>query len=156
MNYGHLKSWGPSHDFYWFSGNSDANSDLRCEDFRSRANMWVQNKHALDFFSNNNVPFQNLNNNNALVQSGNWCLVGKYDTQEPVLVVYLYNSTSTVNLTNVTSPTARGSILVKWYDPRNGGSLQIGSVASLQLGQGPQSLGNAPNSITKDWVVLLT
>ena len=117
--------------------------------------MWMQSKLALDFFSSNNVPFQNMENNNALVQSGSWCLVGKSDTQEPVLVVYLYESSSTVDLSSVNSPT-RDSILVKWYDPRNGGALQGGSVSSLQLGQGPQSLGNAPNSNTKDWIVLLS
>ena len=144
-----------SYNVEWLAGTTGSYSDNRCEDYRSRANMWVQNKHALDFFSQNNVPFQNMENNNALVQSGNWCLVGKYDTQEPVLVVYLYSSNSTVDLSSVTSPT-RDSILVKWYDPRNGGGLQGGSVSSLQLGQGPQSLGNAPNNNTKDWIVLLS
>ena len=117
--------------------------------------MWVQNKHALYFFSQHNIPFQNMSNKNSLVNTGHWCLVGKYDSQEPVLVIYISSGTSTINLIDVTSPTSV-SILVKWYDPRSGGGLQIGSVSSLQLGQGPQSLGNAPNSGDKDWIVLLS
>jgi hypothetical protein len=43
---------------------------------------------------------------------------------------------------------------VKWYDPRNGGALQTGSVTSFS-GTGTKSLGNPPHSSTEDWVALV-
>jgi hypothetical protein len=138
----------------WLPAGSD---DNKCEDFRSRANMWVQSKHAVDFFSNYKIPFQNMSNNNTRVSPGNWCLEGRDDNQEPVLVVYLYNSTSTstVDLRNVGSSTTN-YISGHWYDPRNGGGLQSGPLLQLlQLGQGPLPLGNPPGSVGRDWVVLL-
>ena len=43
---------------------------------------------------------------------------------------------------------------VKWYDPRNGGGLQDGSITTIE-GDGMQPLGTAPNNPDKDWVVLV-
>jgi hypothetical protein len=44
---------------------------------------------------------------------------------------------------------------VKWFDPRNGGSLQMGAVAEIQ-GGGLQTLGVAPSAPNKDWVIVLS
>ena len=41
---------------YYF-GYSYDHSDLTCQDLRSRDNMWTQSKYALDFFTNNGIPF---------------------------------------------------------------------------------------------------
>lgn len=138
---------------YYF-GYAHENSDLTCEDFRSRANMWVQSKNALDFFSNNAVPFQNMSNDNSRISPGNWCLVDDSSRGGPVIVVYLRNGgTANINLTGLGE---NGSSLdVYWYDPRNGGKLQSGSVSSLEMAGFPQSLGNAPHNKNQDWVVLL-
>jgi len=40
----------------WYFGYASPNSDLTCEDFRSRDLFWDQNKHALHFFENE-IPF---------------------------------------------------------------------------------------------------
>lgn len=48
-----------------------------------------------------------------------------------------------------------GSYQVRWYDPRNGGGLQTGSVSSVD-GGGFAALGSPPSSANEDWVVLVT
>jgi hypothetical protein len=47
-----------------------------------------------------------------------------------------------------------GSYEVKWFDPRNGGALQDGSVKQLE-GCGIVNIGKAPAEADKDWVVLV-
>ena len=49
---------------------------------------------------------------------------------------------------------AEGTYTVKWYDPRNGGALQNGTVTSI-TGPGAKSLGNAPSQPGSDWVVFV-
>lgn len=117
--------------------------------------MWVQSKHALDFFAVNNVPFQNMSSDNSRVSNGNWCLVDDSPT-DPVVIVYLRNGGSAeIDLTGLGSSAGGGDLSVHWFDPRNGGDLQSGSVSSLELAGFPQSLGNAPYDSDKDWVVLI-
>ncbi len=43
---------------------------------------------------------------------------------------------------------------VRWFDPRLGGALQSGSVATVR-GPGVVTLGTAPESPSDDWVVLV-
>jgi len=40
----------------WYFGYASPNSDLTCEDFRSRDLFWDQNRHALHFFEKE-IPF---------------------------------------------------------------------------------------------------
>jgi hypothetical protein len=49
---------------------------------------------------------------------------------------------------------ASGGFDVRWFDPRNGGGLQSGSVTSV-TGGGSRSLGNPPSATTSDWVALV-
>ncbi|MEZ4826053.1 MAG: putative collagen-binding domain-containing protein [Bacteroidia bacterium] len=48
----------------------------------------------------------------------------------------------------------RGTFSVQWYDPRNGGELQAGSLREVSGGS-MVSLGEAPAESGQDWVVLL-
>ncbi len=126
----------------WYFGYSYAHSDLTCEDWRSRDNMWNLTRHALDFFRQH-LPFQDMTPNDGLVSTG-WCL----NKGGEVYAVYLPNG-GTANLSVGT-----GTYSVRWYDPRSGGGLQTGSVASIS-GPGSPSLGSAPNNTSKDWAVLV-
>jgi hypothetical protein len=143
---------------YYF-GYKHADDDLTCDDFRSRANLWEQSRHALEFFREYNVPFQSMVNANEQVSGGsnNWCLAleRRNDTKRrssSLLVIYLTSGgTAHVDLDDTSFVT---TFTVHWYDPRNGGALQRGSVASVE-GKGPQSIGFPPNEIGKDWVVLV-
>jgi Putative collagen-binding domain of a collagenase len=121
--------------------------------------MWVQSRYAVDFFQTNKIPFQDMVNANSRVTNNNWCLVEKSVGQD--IVVYLrQGGTALVDLNGLGSnpriiDPSNTSVSVHWYDPRNGGELQLGSVTSLQLGVVLQDLGSAPNNVGRDWVVLL-
>lgn len=132
---------------YYF-GYKFSNSDLTCEDFRSRANMWKQSRHALDFFTSNNIPFQDMSNDDdCVLGDDNWCL-----TDGETFVLYLKLG-GFANWQGVSD----ASYSIKWYDPMNGGALQDGSVtAIIGVPVGFQSIGFSPSlNDAKDWVVLL-
>ena len=48
----------------------------------------------------------------------------------------------------------QGPFTVKWYDPRQGGRLQDGTVTSV-LGGAQSLLGNPPDQTGADWIVLV-
>jgi hypothetical protein len=152
-----MQAGGAGVEYYF--GYAYENSDLTCEDYRSRANIWVQSRYALNFFTVNGVPFQDMTNDNSRVSNTNWCLIERSIGR--VLVVYLrVGGTATVNLSGLginpggTKPSDT-LVSVDWYDPRNGGSLQKGIITSLKLGITGQSLGSSPSNSQQDWVVLL-
>ena len=134
----------------WYFGYQYDHSDLTCQDFRSRNKFWDYSRHALNFFYNNNVPFVSMASNNGLIGNGGndnskgYCFAKTGSNY----VIYLpAGGSKNLNLNGVS-----GSFSVKWYDPRNGGSLQNGSVTTIN-GGGSRSIGNAPNNTGKDWVV---
>jgi len=56
--------------------------------------------------------------------------------------------------TNLVMREAQGAFNVRWHDPRNGGSLQVGSVKQITGGENA-NLGNPPSDIDRDWVILV-
>mmetsp|Transcript_7692 Transcript_7692/g.21404 ORF Transcript_7692/g.21404 Transcript_7692/m.21404 type:complete len:958 (+) Transcript_7692:402-3275(+) len=152
--WGNIMAGGAGVEYYF--GYSYACSDLTCEDFRSRANMWDQSRYALEFFETNNIPFWEMSNSNNLLANGgspNWCLS---TADKSTVVVYLKNGdTDTIDLSNSNVFLSSQSYSVSWFDPRNGGDLLAGSVATVVASE-DQDLGDAPNEATEDWVVFLT
>jgi hypothetical protein len=126
----------------WYFGYNHPHTDLTCEDWRSRDNMWNLTRHALDFFRQH-LPFQDMTPNDGLVSTG-WCL----NKGGEVYAVYLPNGGS-ANLT-----VGSGTYSVRWYSPRSGGGLQTGSTSSV-TGPGARSLGSAPSATTSDWAVVV-
>ena len=128
----------------WYFGYKYPNNDLNCEDFRSRENMWKQTKIAVDFFQRH-LPFVDMQSHDELTTSkDDYCfaLVGE------VYAVYLPPRRTT----SLTLPAGRFS--VKWFDPRQGGEHQSGSIRSLD-GPGELPLGEPPTDADRDWVVLI-
>jgi hypothetical protein len=138
---------------YYF-GFQKEDSDLTCENFRTRAIMFDQTRHALQFFYNNQIPFWEMENENQRLgssgsgTSSNWCLAQK--TTADVLVVYLIHSgTDTIDLEH--------DYISKWYNPKTGGAMTDGP----RLAKGDnRSLGDPPGAgaglaTGQDWVVLL-
>jgi hypothetical protein len=135
---------------YYF-GYGYEQSDLTCEDFRSRANMWQQSRYALMFFRDNAVPFWAMSNDNVrLLDGSNDRVLSSADGD--ILVVYRNsNGTQGISMVGLT-----GRYSVDWYNPREGGPLATGTVTSIIAGSSaPVSYGEAPGSDDKDWVVLL-
>jgi hypothetical protein len=126
----------------WYFGYNHPHNDLNCEDWRSRDHMWDLTRFAMDFFRQN-LPFTQMIPADSLVSAG-WCLAKDGDTY----AVYLPNGgTATLQV-------AAGSYTVQWYNPRTGGALQNGSVASVS-GPGGVSIGSPPADSGKDWAVLV-
>ncbi|WP_063709094.1 DUF5060 domain-containing protein [Rhodopirellula sallentina] len=132
----------------WYFGYKHAHSDLTCQDFRVRESMWELCEIALQFFANHDIPFWNMVNQNDLVSGADaYCLC------DPGSLYLVYRKDSgdvRLDLTGVDS-----GFDVAWFDPRNGGELQLGSVKSV-TGGGQVSLGNAPGNQSEDWLVIVS
>ncbi len=134
-----------------YSGYQPVHNDLDLEDFRSRDRTWNTVRYVLDFFRVNEVPFWEMENHNALI--GNTANDNsKYCFAKPgeVYLVYLpEGGTSQLDLSGTS-----GSYDVRWYDPRNGGELQRGSIETVTAG-GAVELGAAPEEQGEDWLVVV-
>jgi hypothetical protein len=135
-------TWGSE---YYF-GYKHPHSDLTCEDFRTRDLFWDQCRHLLEFAESHQAAIIASDNHDELVQKGDYCL----SRPGQFYAVLMKNGAGTIDLSGQT-----GSYTLKWFDPRNGGSLQAGSVAEIQ-GGGVRTLGGAPSALGKDWVVVLS
>ena len=120
--------------------------------------MWQQSKYALDFFRDNKVPFQDMMssrnfNNPSPVKlpsaSTDW-LLSLPNARRHILYRKVGNA-SGGTLTGF----PLGRYEVKWYNPRAGGALQIGSVASFDVVNSSDfmSYGEPPSTPTLDWVI---
>lgn len=130
----------------WYFGGSYPNADLDCEDWRSRDHMWDLTRLALEFF-HDHLPFTEMVSANSLTSvTTDYCLI----KAGQVYAIYLPNGgTTNLNLTGVS-----GIFDVRWYDPRNGGNLQVGTVAAVN-GGGTVAIGSPPSATTLDWVALI-
>ena len=135
----------------WYFGYAHAHSDLTCQDFRSRDKFWDQTKIALDFFMKNNIPFWEMENNNALVDNPDnentvYCLAK--DGKE--YVVYLNSvPTAKLDLTNTS-----GFFEVYWYNPKKGGDFQKSKVTKVKDGS-KVDLGKSQDTKQMEWAILI-
>ncbi len=147
--WGVLMAGGAGVEYYF--GYTLPQTDLNCEDWRSRDQSWEYAHIALDFFSNNNIPVQDMKHNDGLAgnpENSNsvYCLASPGE----VYVVYLPDGgEAELDLANTST-----SFQVRWYNPREGGMLQTGSVKEIR-GPGKVLLGQPPESQDEDWVVLV-
>jgi hypothetical protein len=139
--WGNIMAGGAGVEYYF--GYRYPNSDLTCEDFRSRDNMWDYTRYALDFFTEN-TRFWEMSPQSSLVDNG-WCLAKKGEEY----VVYLKNGGSTqMDLSG-----ADGEFCMKWYNPRTG---QFAGNERVVNGGGHVSSGNPPVDLSQDWALLVT
>jgi len=142
--WGSLLAGGTGVEYYF--GYQTGESDLTCQDFRSRENKWNDAKHALDFFRTH-LDFWNMQSLNTITSDNDFYGFGK--TNETYVVFIPGDDNSNINIGN------SGELYeVKWYDPKNGGSLQDGSILSV-FADGNIDYGNPPNTQNEDWVLLL-
>lgn len=128
----------------WYFGYRYAHNDLNCEDFRSREQMWDLTRLALDFFQEH-LPFSEMSNADDLISVRNGYCFAKAGQ---IYAIYLPDGgTTKINIAN-------GKYSVGWFNPRQGGELQTGSVASINA-NGMTSVGLPPSQADQDWVVLL-
>ena len=128
----------------WYFGSKFPHMDINCEDWRSRDHMWDQTRHALQFF-HAYLPFVEMHANNSLTSStSDFCFAKPGE----VYAVYLPDG----GTTQLKLPA--GAYAVRWYDPRSGGVLQLGTVARM-TGPGNRAIGMPPADPQDDWVALV-
>lgn len=147
--WGNLMAGGAGVEYYF--GYQLPQNDLLCEDFRSRDKSWDFCRIALNFFRDNNVPFWEMTNADALVgnptnSNARYCLARPNE----VYLVYLPDG----GKCDLDLGTESGTYRVDWFDPRSGGDLKAGSVREL-TGPGSKPLGTPPADPEDDWVVLV-
>lgn len=144
--WGNLMAGGAGVEWYFGWQNNSPLSDLSAETWRPRESMWRQTKVAVDFF-HNYLPFHEMQAADHLALA-----YADYNFAKPgrVYCVYLFSGGNTrLNLEN-----HRGPFSVHWFDPRNGGELQTGSVKTIW---GPRwaNIGEPPSEKHRDWVALI-
>jgi hypothetical protein len=129
----------------WYFGYRYPHTDLTCEDFRSRENWWKQSAIATQFMQQ--FPLEEMQPDNSLTNiKGAFCL----EKPGEIYVVYLPPGTQNAKI----NLPGEKTYSVKWFNPREGGEMQDGTVTSVQ-GKGYQSIGNPPVYLEKDWVVVV-
>jgi hypothetical protein len=147
--WGNLMAGGGGVEYYF--GYFLPENDMLAENLRSRDRSWEFGRIALDFFRANRIPFWAMTNADALVGNATgdntrWCLAKPGE----IYVVYLpRGGTTTLDLGQAT-----GRFTIGWFDPRRGGPLRKGSVASVDSGASV-ALGQPPDSPSEDWAVVV-
>ncbi|MCA1962941.1 MAG: DUF5060 domain-containing protein [Prosthecobacter sp.] len=134
--WGTLMAGGAGVEYYF--GYKLPENDLLCEDFRSRDKSWDYCRIALDFFRQQNIPFQDMQNADALIgnpknENSKYCLAKPGE----LYLVYLPKGGSTDLKTE-------GSYTLTWFNPRDGKSQPSGNFTG-QL--------TAPD--TNDWLAVI-
>ncbi len=143
--WGHLMAGGAGVE--WYFGYKHAHSDLTCQDYRVRQKMWDQSRIALKFFADNEIPFWEMSNANPLLGAENgYCLA----QSDKLYLVYLKQAEPAI----VDLSDANGVFEVWWFNPREGGDLQIGSTQAVRGGE-TIALGNPPADPDQDWLAIL-
>jgi hypothetical protein len=130
----------------WYFGYDSPNSDLSCQDFRSRDLFWDQNRYALHFFKQ--IPFWEMSPADELTSDQKSFCLAKTDN---IYVVFLPMELKTTSLDIGTSGK---EFSIQWYNPRSGGAFVNGSVVKVKA-NGKVKLGFPPVDRDKDWVILL-
>ncbi len=147
--WGNIMAGGAGVEYYF--GNRHPDSDMQAENYRSRNKSWDYCAIALTFFEEYKIPFWEMDNRNSLIfnpdnNKDKYC----FGKDGEMYLVYLgYTTTSQLDLKN-----SKGSYSVKWFNPREGGSLQDGSVSRVN-GGGVVDLGKPPVSSEEDWLVVI-
>lgn len=128
----------------WYFGYRFAHNDLNLEDWRSRDRMWDLTRYALDFF-HRHIPFPEMESMDELTGNDD-----DYVFAKPGEVYAVYSPDGAPGAITLEA----GDYSVAWYDPRNGGELQVGAVDAVS-GPGEAQMGRAPGGPGQDWVVLL-
>jgi hypothetical protein len=129
----------------WYFGYRYPHTDLTCEDFRSRENWWKQSTIATQFMQQ--FPLEEMQPNNTLISvKGAFCL------EKPGEIFVLYLPAEKTNA-RISLPGEK-TFAVKWFNPREGGEMQDGTVTTVH-GNGFQNIGNPPAEVEKDWVLVI-
>ena len=123
--------------------------DQGIDDFRLMDVALEWTGYALDFM--HSLPFMEMSPDKSLGSSSAGGTT--YVLQKPGDVYALYNEDGGTFSLDLTGQT--GIYNVQWFNPREGGPMQTGTVANVSGGS-IVSLGMAPEDVTEDWAVQVT
>jgi hypothetical protein len=147
--WGNLMGGGAGVEYYF--GYRMPQNDLGAEDWRSREKTWDYSRIALEFFNHHAIPFWDMANADDLVGNNShdnsvYCLARPGE----IYIVYLPKAgTIGLNLEGI-----EGKFNVQWFNPREGGKLEPGSVQNIEGGS-LADLGQPPVNDGKDWTILV-
>ncbi|MGJ8643795.1 MAG: DUF5060 domain-containing protein [Luteolibacter sp.] len=124
--------------------------DVKHIDYRTYEDCWRVMGHAANFMNENLAKevAEMKPNDDLAIGEENWALA---DDGKTYLLYFNNGGEAIVDL----SAAKDQEFSVQWFDPRGGGGLINGVPVTVSGGSGSVSLGNPPNSIKEDWVVLL-
>jgi hypothetical protein len=130
----------------WYFGYNFPNNDLNCESWRSRDHLWDMTRYALGFFRDY-LPFAKMSHHDELTSApDDYC----FAAPGQVYAIYLpAGGTTDLDLGN-----AAAMFLIRWFNPRAGGPLQMGTLVSTS-GPGKVNIGQPPADTDRDWVALV-
>jgi CubicO group peptidase (beta-lactamase class C family) len=141
-----LMAGGAGVEWYFGWQNNSPDSDLSSENWRTRERMYRQTRLALDFF-HAHLPFDRMQPmDEAIVGAGVFGLAVPGESY----ALFLPNGGGT----RFQLGEHPGRYEVKWFNPREGGELQEGSIKELR-GPGLNWTGWPPANFSRDWVALI-
>ena len=146
--WGALMAGGMGVEYYY--GYQTCESDLTAQDHRTRDQKYTDAAIAIRFFQQYFQPYlpDIRPDDGATADNDDYVL---RNADRTAYAIYLPGGGSTsLNLGGQS-----GDYTVRWFDPRNGGDLQNGSVTTISGGSS-SSIGNPPGSPSSDWVALVT
>ncbi len=147
--WGTLMAGGAGVEYYF--GYKLPENDLICEDYRSRDQSWNYCRIAINFFHQNQIPFVEMQNADALIgnakhDNSKYC----FAKPDEIYLVYLpQGGTSQLDLSQ-----ASGKFSVQWFNPREGGELLDASVKSVTAGA-TVNIGLPPADPDADWLAVI-
>ncbi|MEM8667861.1 MAG: DUF5060 domain-containing protein [Planctomycetota bacterium] len=147
--WGTLMGGGGGNEYYF--GYQYVENDIVCEDWRSRDRSWDYCRIAIQFFHDHQIPFWEMANADELIGNPKHS-IEKFCFAKPneTYLVYLPKG----GTTNIDLGGATGTFNVTWFNPRTGGALESGSVASVDAGQSV-SIGQPPSDRDLDWLAII-
>ena len=142
--WGNLMAGGAGVEYYF--GYEFPHTDLNCEDWRSRDLVWDDVRHALTFFYDH-LPFWEMQPDDALARGATAYVMAL--AGERYAAFLPDGGSAELDLSD-----NDGAFTVAWYNPREGGALQQGSVSEVS-GGGWVNLGQPPTQADADWAVLV-
>ncbi|GIW96333.1 MAG: hypothetical protein KatS3mg110_4374 [Pirellulaceae bacterium] len=148
--WGNIMAGGAGVEYYF--GYQLPQNDLLCEDFRSRDKSWQYCRIAIEFFCREKIPFHRMQCADELVgnpknTNEKYCLAAPGE----LYLIYLpRGGTTKLDLTGA----GKRRWSVRWFNPRAGGPLLLGSVAAVNSPAWVE-LGNPPSDAEEDWLVVV-
>lgn len=130
----------------WYFGYKHAHSDLSCQDWRSRDLMWDQSRYALQFFTENDIPFWEMLPDDEFTNNQS-----DYVFYKPG-EVYLFYLTHGGETGNINLRNTGGKFEASWYNPRTG---KFADKKMTVDGYSIVNLPKPPYETDRDWLVML-